>query len=300
MLEVNGIILIVIIRGVKNSQIEGNFVLGYIIGSLNTNYFIGLEDRNFSKIADIIQSEKFDVVALQEIPNQQFINNLINHRLPKWHGSYRRSGYGPGSHLGFGFLWNTRRLIECSGIEGVETHNIYGEMARNPCVGRFIPSEESHGPFVEIRLINVHLLYGDGAIYNTQRQNEFKMVTRKIYENISKDRSDSKNRAVYAFVLGDYNFSLIICQGIEAGFPPQTYYANTKIGEKTTLSDSKDEYISDFDHFGYNDERFIGTDVKTHRVDSVKKYLGNDFSLHRKEISNHVPIKLELNLNTRR
>ena len=61
-----------------------------------------------------------------------------------------------------------------------------------------------------------------------------------------------------------------------------------------------DYYAHNYDHFAYETglEKMVRLTVS--RVDALGIYCGNDLAGYRREISDHVPIKLELDLKLRR
>ena len=271
--------------------------LSYIIGSLNTHHFTGIGKHDVSKIADIILKERFDIVALQEVRRREAIELLIS-RLPGWAGEH---GEDKSSGLGFGFLWNTKRVRECSKDKTPEILTSYHsstQLHRNPFYGRFTPNGLIGGAFFEIRLINVHIHHGgsDNIQNIEQRMAEFKTISNDIYKYLSSHRYGN-NMPAYTIVLGDYN--LCSWQCLQEEFLNNENSAKTHQAEKTTLRRAEAGFSNDYDHFGYDENRFIGTNIFYERVDTVNKYMNNDFQLHMEKVSDHVPIKLELVLNPR-
>jgi hypothetical protein len=43
--------------------------------------------------------------------------------------------------------------------------------------------------------------------------------------------------------------------------------------------------------------RFSDIPLKITRINAVNTYLGNDFTQYRKKVSDHVPVKMEIELN---
>ena len=92
----------------------------YKIGSINLKNLSKstITKRDFEKIADIIRSEEFDVVALQEILSEGYaLEYMIKFYLPGW--DFRceipRDSTDPQKARdnrgeGYAFLWNTKRL----------------------------------------------------------------------------------------------------------------------------------------------------------------------------------------------
>ena len=59
---------------------------------------------------------------------------------------------------------------------------------------------------------------------------------------------------------------------------------------------SNNYYSKDYDHFSYDETRFKGVRVVVNRVDALGKYYDNRLEDYRREISDHVPIKIEIDL----
>lgn len=272
--------------------------MGYIIGSLNTHNFTGVGKHDISKIADIILSEQFDIVALQEVRRSEAIE-LLKRRLFGWDCGY---GEAKANGFGFGFLWNTKRVRECSKDNAPEILTSYHssiQMSRNPLYGRFTSNGLTGGVFFEIRLINIHIHHGgnDSCQNIAQRMAEFKSVSSDIYNYLSTHRYGN-NMPAYTFVLGDYNLCSWQCQ--QPDVTDNENFAKIHQSEKTTLKRIENGFCNDYDHFGYDEDRFIGTRIYYERVDTVSKYMNSDFQLHLEKVSDHVPIKLEIILNPRR
>jgi endonuclease/exonuclease/phosphatase family metal-dependent hydrolase len=267
--------------------------MSYTIGSFNTRQFSGVGTHDIGIMADIILSERFDIVALQEVKRQEALE-LLKKRLPGWDGRHGRPGYDSAGDLGFGYLWNTKRVRECS-KDGqpiiFQQYRSNIRMKRNPFYARFTPSGLPGGAFFEIRLIDVHLFYSDPA----QRVEEYKLVTGDIHNYISTHRYGD-NMPAYTIILGDYNLYCAYC-GIITQQTGKGAKIGTKQEEKTTISSSSDKFVNDYDHFSYDEDRFVGTTAIIERVNSVFKYCKNNFEKHKEKISDHVPIKLELVLN---
>jgi endonuclease/exonuclease/phosphatase family metal-dependent hydrolase len=263
----------------------------YTIGSWNACRLGTSTRKDYDMIANIILQEKFDVIALQEVFKPEILNPLKS-RLFNWEVAYGRPAFGRSGDFGFAYLWNKNRLDECSKDKTPEilTRESSG-ISRSPFYGRFTPLELLGGGFFEIRLINIHLHFGaDDVLSKQKRIEEFKLVTNQIYTYLSKHRYGNFKPS-YTIILGDYNLNAVHCQIVEKENKPPCII-ETKQQEKTTISDKG--YANDYDHFSYEPLRFNGLKVDISRVDSVYKFLGGDFAQHKNIISDHVPIKFEL------
>lgn len=265
------------------------------------------------------------------------LNYLVKNYLPGWEIRYEipkestdslkaRDNRGEG----YAFLWNTKRLKLASSIvvkgERVfeprivdkELHLDCGIFARCPMYARFVPV---NGGFFEFRLINIHMHFGENT--NTEierRKEEYNFLLEKIYPRISMERRYGNNREAYTIVLGDYNLNLYKPRGeAEKRINKNTYISAIKqVGmqkiitiqdELTTLKSGKADEIPDdnhnrgysqnYDHFSFDLEKFEreGIIYKGKRIDVVRKYCNDDFEMYRVEISDHIPISLEITMN---
>ncbi|WP_010256927.1 hypothetical protein [Treponema primitia] len=326
--------------------------MSYRIGSFNMLNFSGKTQKDLDVITNIIVSEQFDIIALQEVLRPEALTMLLR-RLPLyWEGSQAspRSNkselefFNDGDNTneqqisqnvrstantakGYAFLWNTKRVRECSRngpqiFEQIKN----GALVRNPYYGRFTPAGLPGGSFFEIRLINVHLC--SPAEDKAARMKEYALVTEEVYNRINKKRYGD-NMPAYTILLGDYNMPIAWCS--ESGLNSTNQMMITEQEEKTTLkrnitdsqsekvhfnflkkhvkkaihggrlqssADNDENFANDYDHFSYDMLNLVDIPLKIARINSVKKYYHNDLENHRKQISDHVPIVLELELNS--
>lgn len=325
----------------------------YKIGSFNLKNLSksAITKRDFCKIADIIQSEQFDVVAFQEILSEGYaLEYMVKFYLPGWEirCEIPRESTDPlksrdNRGEGYAFLWNTKRLKLASSlvekgertfeprIVDKEIHLDCGLFARCPMYARFEPV---NGGFFEFRLINIHVHFGDNTKTEIEkRKEEYNFLLEKIYPRISTERKYGNNREAYTIVLGDYNLNLYKPRGeAEKRINKNTYISATKqVGvqriitiqdELTTLKSGQiDESLEDnshrretveilddnpnrgysqnYDHFSFDLDRFEREEIryKGKRIDAVRKYYNDDFEMYRMEISDHIPISLEIIMN---
>ena len=197
-----------------------------------------------------------------------------------------------------------------------------GKLIRDPLYARF----ESIYGWYEVRLINTHIIYRDSTKGDEEGDKDKRRRELQILSNILdklEDKQYRNNRPSYTFLLGDYNLSLKdISKSLstnELMKEPNNSATVTKIiidrnnaekviisvqNELSTLkSRSKNDpdkpsygFANSYDHFTYNQKMKERTLLHCERIDSVQKYWDNDFELHRKEFSDHVPIKLNVEL----
>lgn len=306
----------------------------YIVGSFNIEK-LG-DAKSFEKIAQIIKEERFDIVALQEARPKAGVAAIVQHLNPTyWAYSYpiesseyafiwkkrrlklRTLGAGkPNPYIA--------KKYDCLEERGEKP------LIRPPYVGYFTNEGLPGGCRFDIRLINTHIIHDKPAVgygYTTKfdiRRNELNIISRDIYADVSKDVVGSM-RSIFTVLLGDYN--LVLC-----GDGPKLwnelfldrYDYRTKDGDKmefvqekeTTLKQPKGAvkieedyadqdvikegdtsfYSRNYDHFGYDENLKVKYKVKPSRVDALYKYYNNDLEEYRRNISDHVPIKLEITL----
>ena len=316
---------------------SGECFLSYRIGSFNLYKFSFQSNKeiakDFNMIAQIIRKEKFDIIALQEVLNENAVKRLLSELGSNWDyrwASPEKSRTAQQAE-GYAFIWNrntmelswtNKKVSEYSDVTMkyyAEPH-IYNQyridrnagqkaLARNPFYGRFRPKNS----FCELRLINTHIRFSaDAETEQTaakMRNNELDILLRVLYHNISMKRYGN-NLPAYTILLGDYNLNL----KRKWTKSPYIEYETVIVDERqirtvqdqlTSLKQSVDEnysaeenrgYANNYDHFSYDENRFKGTYVKTKKIDTVRKYCHDDFAAHRKTISDHVPISLSLNL----
>ena len=122
------------------------------------------------------------------------------------------------------------------------------------------------------------------------------------------------NRSSYTIAMGDYNLALFTPNNMMSEFydpracVPSDAQGRLKVKtvqeKPTTLRSSKPDdkstwgYKNNFDHFTYSerDIEWKGGSCKYDRIDAVDKYYEDRFDIYHKEVSDHVPIVLELNI----
>ncbi|MCB2286604.1 hypothetical protein LGK99_05735 [Clostridium algidicarnis] len=267
--------------------------MGYRIGSFNCLKFSHISDKDTKIFSRIIYEENLDVIALQEVTNKEAVE-LILKGLPSYWTGYHDSYGNSSAPNDYAYIWNTRRLTECSKDESPEvfTHVKSNNLARKPYYGRFTPAGLIGGAFFEFRLINTHMHYGSSyAVDTDKRKEEYRVLTNEVYTRINKKRYGN-NMPSYTILLGDYNMTYEWCarENIENQNIETFQY------KETTLKSKEDGFSKNYDHFTYDTVSFSGINAEVFRINSVEKYCGNDYAKHRKEVSDHVPIVIEINL----
>lgn len=213
--------------------------------------------------------------------------------------------------------------------DGTGSYKHEGSLVRPPLIIRLTPKNLPGGSNFELRLINTHIAFSspsnctDGYSDAVARINELTILSQEVYRRTSNKRYGN-NLPAYTILLGDYNLCL---QGYGSPFIEETIKITNKRTlktvqtEKTTLkrpskpgsapepddhneerddevlaNGSTDFYSKNYDHFSFEESLEGRLGLPAERVDALEKYYGNDLDSYRKEVSDHVPIKLKLSL----
>lgn len=304
----------------------------YKIGSFNVrnlNYPVSKSgNRSFDTIASIIKNEEFAVVALQEVLSHKVWEQLKLFLGDDWQFAWERplQYYGEDKAdqrgEGYAYIWNTQKLdlVEVN-VDGVlrraypqiwKKYRSNGtRLIREPYYARFSPRGKTAGCFCEIRLINTHIVYGDSnKLGEAMRYGEFLKVVGNVYENIANQRYGDRMPA-YVIVLGDYNLPLsyltqekvLVSVGDSSAVRKQECVI-TEQGELTTVNHLRQEdgtykssFVSNYDHFSFMEKYREIMRVDISRVD-VTQYC-KDLVQYWETVSDHIPIKMSINLNNR-
>lgn len=306
----------------------------YRIGSFNLHRFGDDPNKDLDKIAEIILGEDLDVVAFQEVfgrgvGTRRLLEEYVRHRFYKWDiRCSKENGDFSGSGEGYAYIWNTRKFkLPESGQEGDlrfepkvinDMPGSCGVFFRPPYYIRLLPC---HGGLFELRLINIHIFHGDSKDKISaieRRQFEYKMLVQKIYPQINQEPYGNF-RSAYTIAMGDYNLSIFrpYIQNRSKAFLSEVYnYSEgresyqviTMQEQLTTLckpdktDDQEQElspasnYANNYDHFTYSPETSPFTGVSCHAIDVVSKYCGGDFEYYQKNISDHIPVVIEIEI----
>ena len=297
--------------------------MSYKIGSFNIqNFTVSSSTKreiNYEKIAEIIQSEKFDIIALQEVLKRDAVKQLVGILgESKWEFRFDIPETYAGKSEGYAYIWNNRRIDIVKDdnnpmiYKRYTSHYQYGSqgLARAPYVIRLTPI---HVPKAEFRLINTHIAFNKSANYGEKistadlRKKEYEILTQDVYRLVSMQRYGD-NCAAYTFMMGDYNLCL---SGTETKIKDtvEVYMAKnlsliTVQDKKTTLKKSgtagvDDVYSQDYDHFTFDKCYKEKMRIQEDRIEAVGRYCDNDMETYRTKISDHVPIKIVIELKTK-
>lgn len=167
--------------------------MSYRIGSFNVhNMGQNTKDIKIKKIAEIIRTNNFDIVALQEVfcqkqgiitkqsnanPISSLLYELGNDFVGQnnWQAYFAAPPQTRDAKEGYAFLWNSRIRLPKSklndGTERIFYPRIFNQykldksnrqmkLVRNPLYARFIPIGQ---PMMEFRIINTHIRFSRSA-----------------------------------------------------------------------------------------------------------------------------------------
>lgn len=313
--------------------------MGYNLGSFNMYKFQAYRSddkikKDLDSIANIIRTEKFDIIAMQEVFDEKPMNMILARLGSHWEGAWAKpNSRSAQAAEGYAFIWNTDRIELAKSVttSGTRTYQprIYKqykiekkcgqkELVRDPFYGRFKPRHENY----EIRIINTHIMFSqsgkdeheDAAVRLgdiTMRKNEHEILIKNILAKENTWRYGN-NLPAYTILMGDYNLNLkrdwtsspYLEEVVKIDDGKYTYKIRTVQDQLTTVKNrsrlNPDEpirgYANNYDHFSYDEDRFSDLHPKVKRIDSVRKYCDDDFERHKKVISDHVPISIEIDL----
>lgn len=286
--------------------------------------------KDFDKISKIILDEKIDVIGIQEVLSEMAVKLLVK-KLNNNKGCSQDWKYkcafpinrNVNKSEGYAFIWNDIKikLLEIANKENpriVDDFKIKNEpgqtlLVRNPYFARFIPEKRAF----EIRLINTHIRFTKShldnmvaASENQMRLNEFNLLASTILPKCTDIRT-GQNMPAYTFLLGDYNINL---NRPENGYPylREDFFTVNDRGHNRTVKTVQDKktslkvvyegeeipkeiYASNYDHFSFDvDKAEHVIKGEADRIEAVKIYEDGDLIKYRKEISDHVPIFIDI------
>lgn len=228
---------------------------------------------------------------------------------------------------GYAILWRTDRLslIKDENGKGPIIYNNYKpkiagsklRLIRDPLYARFIVGNRP----AELRIISTHIIYNKGKALKDivdygpieMRKKEFNILAGQIYRKISEYHKDINCTSPYTVMLGDYNLNLdtdlpkVVCfdrEGREVPEYSSFYKVYNLQDEKSTLKTNLPELANSYDHFTL-DKRVMGQIVNNsvRVVDAIHNHKDKPdnseeeaFSRYRKEVSDHLPIIISINI----
>ena len=240
------------------------------IGSFNVNHMGNKRYSNYDGIADIINGENFSIVALQEISSENGVKELINSLGGSWKYVVTKE---PCNGECFAFIWDTDKKID------IESSSIWEKdtpLKRPPFIAGFRNGIKLYW------LANVHIYHGKSGNESKERRIMEIQELERIYISVDKTLG-------YTILLGDFNMSTKEINTIQLPF--KCYQ------EKETTLNKNDGYHSNYDHFCFNDKVYNELKPILSRVKAPQIYYDNDFVKYQAEISDHVPIRMNIGGN---
>lgn len=222
--------------------------MSYKIGSFNVrNMSQNATREKIEEIANIIRSERFQIVALQEVlcknitygqdgsistmvepgDGNEPIASLLMYLGPNWKACFGAPKQERTAKEGYAFLWDSNYFhlpvaVLNNGSSRTYYPRIYNnykirkrehqnELIRNPLFARFVPNSQ---PKMEIRIINTHIYFGkDRTEDYLKRVKEFDVISQNIYPDVS-DRlywgeEECDIGSFFTIMIGDYNLNLL-------------------------------------------------------------------------------------------
>lgn len=285
----------------------------YKIGSFNIRSFSIKNEKDYDKIVEIIRNEKFDILAIQEIKNKEVIEHCLMSKLNKRYWDFCVGMCEPrnGHEEGYAFLWKKSKFKLIDADNNPEIYNRWisnKSIVRPPYVVRLA---SLNVPF-EFRLISTHVTY-NSSVKKTmnldmtdKRRQEINVLVSDVFRKVALKRYGN-NLPAYTFLLGDFNMC-IGGSGNDYISSELKYEKNRNIKvvqhEKTTLKKAiKNQgidlpYSMNYDHFAFDEKLESKMIINATRVDALSDYQ-IELEDYNKKISDHVPIKLEVNLITK-
>ena len=168
-----------------------------------------------------------------------------------------------------------------------------------------------------------HIVYGKSGALNDvidysaakMRQKEFDILAGQLYRRVAEYYKVQDCTSPYTVLLGDYNLNLGAYPAVPAvacfdakGRPVDESRAKAYIytyqTDASTIKRDTPEYANNYDHFSFDERtrRIVRMD-SIHSIDLVNKYTKSEdvtqeqrFDRYRKEISDHLPIMMEVDL----
>lgn len=233
---------------------------------------------------------------------------------------------------GYAILWRTDKLDLPNGRGGKPFRpkilsNYKPEIAasqlrliRDPLYARFLLKNRH---VAELRILVTHIVFGKSDSLNgivdygaaKMRQKEFDILAGQLYRRVAEYYKLPDPTSPYTILLGDYNLNLGSYPSVPAvayfdakGRPVPENSSKAHIytyqSDISTIKRDTPEYANNYDHFSFDErtKRIVRMD-SIHSIDLVNKYTKDGdvtpeqrFDRYRKEVSDHLPIIMEVNL----
>lgn len=222
---------------------------------------------------------------------------------------------------GYAYIWNKQlfKLAEFSElgrrksfeprIINSMSNDVYADCSFYARTPYYIRLQPCYGGFFEFRLINLHIYFGSNTLSDVQkRQLEYETLVKDIYPAISQRRYGDF-RPAYTIAMGDYNLNIFrphipnqSSNYLQEVYNFKDFQVITVQDQLTTLktvqqsSKAESGYANNYDHFTYSPELLHSIPISCHAIDAVSKYCDGDFEYYRTNISDHLPIIMEIEI----
>ena len=227
---------------------------------------------------------------------------------------------------GYAYIWNKKKFkltgTQKNGEKRVFEPRIINTLsndvksncsifARTPYYIRLQPC---YGGFFDLRLLNIHIYHGKtGSLTDIEKRKiEYHILTQEIYPQISQHRYGDF-RPAYTIAMGDYNLNILrperstnVQEIIDVPEYGSVITAQHQLSTLKSTESVQDEQlyggaafsskigVNNYDHFSYGSKVF--SDVSSYVIEAIHKYCGDDIDYYRKNISDHLPIVMEIKL----
>lgn len=135
------------------------------------------------------------------------------------------------------------------------------------------------------------IMMGD---YNVQLYRQWKEDERRA-ENFKRKLKSKPEIPRPAYLLADDNDIVVSIKWDFKKIKTVQYeYTTLKSINGDGADDKSRGYAHDYDHFSYEVAQFRGVNVRAKRIDAVRKYCHDDFKAYREQVSDHIPIMMQL------
>lgn len=246
------------------------------IASFNTLHLGWSRDKDYGRMAEFI--EFFDLVALQEVMNEEGLAHLVENlnRKEKGRWKYLISPYPVGSSdykEYYAFVWDSEN-VKLLGEDGYYTGKNSHDFERPPYAATFKMRE------FDLTLVSVHSIFGDSI--NQRRVEALMMIdVYEYYQSLDEEEKD-------ILIAGDFNlpayddaFSEMLSDEdqIYYGIDPTT---KTTIGKQGLAS----SYDNIFYPYKYTSE-YTGNS-------GIIDFTNGEYRKVRKSVSDHLPVFIEV------
>jgi|GEM_PF-7125631 len=273
---------------------------------------LGHGEKNFQRLAKVIDKAGYDVFAGLEVMTAEGANQLLEALRAEtnidWRLMLSASANGEGTYKEYNAFYYRAEAVEadiptrafCKTSEGVERTESacyardnggeYITFERDPFVGHF----KVHG--VPVTLISVHLIYGDSV----ERRQDEALSLREVMDDVR-----SKTPGSHVMAVGDFNLTVV--HDDDAPEPEHSRYLEQSIPEEVFASGPKVDGLFDgpttlgessYDHILYYEElreALVPRSAKV--VEDINVDDADQRALFKAEVSDHYAIRARFRIH---